>query len=717
VRPTRTLAAAALAGLTLLAYSNALTGGFVLDSRVLILEDPRLRALSVQNLSDIFTRSYWWPYTPSNLYRPLTTLSYLVNYTVLGNGTNPFGYHLVNIALHLVNVLLVYFLARRFCDGSDADATSPGSDRHAWLALLLAAAWAVHPLSTEAVTYIMGRADLLAAMSVLGGFLSYLRAARDPRRIHWGWFALTLAIETAGMFAKESAVVLPAIIVLYELLVRRGEGDEVTDAPRPRGKKLSRVHAPQQTSPAAVSVWLALLLAPIAAFLVQRQSAIATSLPPEPFVDNPIAHAGFLQGPLTALAVIGRYLWLAAVPLKLSSDYSYVQVPLADGRLIDWFAWATVAVIAAVAVIAIVRRERLLAFALGSALITFLPTSNLLFPTGTIMAERLLYLPLVGLTGALVLAADRAADRIRTHAAAFAVLATIVVLFGARTWVRNRDWRDDVTLWTSAVKASPNSFKAHKGLADALYDANPSNPDWKRITSEADRSIAILDSVPDTMSVPAAYRRAIGFFLDWGDALRESNDASADTARAAYARSVVLAERHLAVVQALSREPGSPNATSAMLADAHALLATAYRRAGDTQKSLDAARQALLAQPLNPTAYRTLAASLTLARQYDTAAVALLTGFMVTGDADLRQALVDVYRAGLDTEGCAVKQGPSGVVLNPACAIVHRHLCVANNEAIRVQRQLGRTDLVQQLEMTGASIYGCAAPSDAPSGK
>jgi hypothetical protein len=61
-------------------------------------------------------------------------------------------------------------------------------------------------------------------------------------------------------------------------------------------------------------------------------------LPPEPFVDNPIAHAGFLQGPLTALAVIGRYLWLAAVPLKLSSDYSYAQVPLASGRLIDWFA-------------------------------------------------------------------------------------------------------------------------------------------------------------------------------------------------------------------------------------------------------------------------------------------------------------------------------------------------------------------------------------------
>jgi tetratricopeptide (TPR) repeat protein len=83
-----------------------------------------------------------------------------------------------------------------------------------------------------------------------------------------------------------------------------------------------------------------------------------------------------------------------------------------------------------------------------------------------------------------------------------------------------------------------------------------------------------------------------------------------------------------------------------MLADAHALLATAYRRAGDTQKSLDAARQALAAQPLNATAYRTLAASLTLARQYDTAAVALLTGFMVTGDADLgRRSWTSTARA------------------------------------------------------------------------
>ena len=710
MRPTRTLAAAALIGLTLLAYSNAFTGAFVVDSRVLILEDPRLRSVTAQNLSDIFNRSYWWPYTDSNLYRPLTTFSYLLNYAVLGNGTNPFGYHAVNIALHIGNVLLVYLLALRLGGQSDAEPASTDSDPESWLPLLLAALWAVHPLSTEAVTYVMGRADLLAAMSVFGGFLCYLRATENPGRIDWRWFGLTIAIETAGVFAKESAVTLPAIVALYELVL--GQARATSRASTVTSDRRRR-STPKEISPAAVAIRVGLLLLPVAAYLVQRQAAIATGLPPEPYVDNPIAHAGLLRGRLTALAVMGRYLWLALVPLKLSSDYSYAQIPLADGRGVDWLAFATVAIVAAVAVLAMIRGSRLLAFALGAALASFLPTSNLLFPTGTIMAERLLYLPLVGLMGALVMAVHAVAERAHVRSAAVTVLAVVVLVFGGRAWLRNRDWRDDVAVWTSAVAASPNSFKAHKGLADALYDANPSNPDWPRITSEADRSLAILDALPDTLNVPGAYRRAIGFFLDYGDALRESNASTA----AVYARAVAIAERHLAVVQALNRQPGSPGATPAALADAQALLATAYRRAGDASKSLEAARQALQAQPLSPTAYRTLATSLTLARQYDTAAVALLTGFMVTGDVELRQTLIDVYRAGLDTEGCAVNQGPNGVVLNPACGIVHRHLCTATAETIRVQRQLGRTDLVQQLELTATRSYGCPAPPPASSGK
>src|SRR5581483_11965757 len=145
---------AALFLLTLLAYSNSFGGGFVLDNRGLILNDPRIREASASNLGLIVDHTYWWPNGESGLYRPFATLSYLFNYAVLGNGAQPAGYHWINFLLHAANVLLVFFLARRLLSSS-----SP--------AFFIAALWAVHPVLTEAVTNIVGRADLLAAMGVL----------------------------------------------------------------------------------------------------------------------------------------------------------------------------------------------------------------------------------------------------------------------------------------------------------------------------------------------------------------------------------------------------------------------------------------------------------------------------------------------------------------------------------------------------------------------
>src|SRR5262245_18440700 len=90
--PTRLwLACAGLCALTWLAYSNSFTGGLVLDNKVLLLEDVRVRVVTPENISLIFQKSYWWPYIESALYRPVTTLSYLFNYAVLGNGREPAG--------------------------------------------------------------------------------------------------------------------------------------------------------------------------------------------------------------------------------------------------------------------------------------------------------------------------------------------------------------------------------------------------------------------------------------------------------------------------------------------------------------------------------------------------------------------------------------------------------------------------------------------------
>lgn len=104
-----------------------------------------------------FRHTYWWPYGESGLYRPFTTLTCLFNYAILGNVDRPGGYHWINLFLHAGNVLLLYLLARRLI-------------REYGPSVFLAALWAVHPVLTESVTNIVGRADLLAGLALLGGF-------------------------------------------------------------------------------------------------------------------------------------------------------------------------------------------------------------------------------------------------------------------------------------------------------------------------------------------------------------------------------------------------------------------------------------------------------------------------------------------------------------------------------------------------------------------
>ena len=155
-------ARAALAAIALAAYCTSFGLGLAQDSKTIITSDARLQALTADNVGLILTKNYWWPKAGDGLYRPVTTLSFLVNYSVFGNGPNPSGYHVVNFLLHAANVWLLFELALLIFG-------------RAGPAFFAAALWAVHPIGTESVTSIVGRADLLAAMAVLGGLLLYIR--------------------------------------------------------------------------------------------------------------------------------------------------------------------------------------------------------------------------------------------------------------------------------------------------------------------------------------------------------------------------------------------------------------------------------------------------------------------------------------------------------------------------------------------------------------
>src|ERR1043166_7364837 len=540
-----------LGAVVLFTFANTLHNtGFALDNKFIILEDPRLREAKKENLKLIFQQDYWWPKAVSGLYRPLTTLSYMFNYAVLGNADTSTGYHWVNFFLHWANAVLVYFSVLALMEKQ-------------WPALFAAAVFATHPIVVESVSNIIGRADLFATLWLLAGFLCYAKSTtiqekRKPSRTSltglgiasaglagfvlccglypalvpadlrnsvaivvalvvlgattlafgctaggWGrlpWLLLLMLATAVGVFCKESAVVVLGVVGLYDFVFR------------------IRKQHPNWLVNLASNFWgfalqgYVVLAAPFLALWYVRSWVFEHLRPPElPFVDNPLVGADFWTARMTAIKVIGKYFWLLLWPQTLSCDYSYNQIPMVNwhfNTLEDWKAIIALVAVVTVLFVAIrnYHRNKPLFFFIFFFIGTFLPTSNLLRIIGSIMAERFMYMPSIGYAGCLVVAVyamcrhvipqldiSAWAQRIWLQVVARSVLSLVVLGYGVRAFIRNFDWEDDERLWTQAVQACPDSFKTHKSLAFALYEKDPEGKNIDRIIDEAEKALKVTD--------------------------------------------------------------------------------------------------------------------------------------------------------------------------------------------------------------------------------
>ena len=224
----------------------------------------------------------------------------------MGDGPNPAGYHWFNFILHGVNIGLVYLLGFAIFEQAPA-------------ALLLSAIWGLHPLQTEAVTNVVGRADMLAAFGVLAALLSYRQALLSSGWRYAAWLAALALAVTTGVFSKESAVVVVGVIALYDFTFVRGRSWQ-----------------------ARIPGYIAAAV-PCLVYLYVRAQVIA-SAPYEqvPFTDNPLVGAGFWTARITAVKVLGGYLQLLVLPARLSFDYSYNAIPLFGWKLSDWEDWKAI---------------------------------------------------------------------------------------------------------------------------------------------------------------------------------------------------------------------------------------------------------------------------------------------------------------------------------------------------------------------------------------
>lgn len=477
-----------------LAYVNSLGNGFALDDVPLVRDDPRIRSLS--NLPGLLLEPYWNEEGPaSGLYRPLATVSFALNRAVLGAG--PAGFHVVNVLAHATVSALLWAAAR-----------AAGAGRLA--SLLAGLLFALHPVHTEAVANVAGRAELLAAAGALGAFLLHARARREeagPRR--WLAGAAAAALYLGGLLSKETAILAPLLFALDDALAR----------PRARGRRAGG-------APGAAYLGYLLALG-VGLFLRSRALGGLRGAETAVFLDNPAAFEGTGTRISTALWVLARYAGLMLWPARLCSDYSYDAVPSvrspADPRL-----WAGVAVLLLLLAAsgAARRAGRPVAIGAASFLVFLLPASNLLFPAGVLMAERLAYLPSAGVCLAAghafsLLAGEGSRRRPSPlrRGGAIVLAAAVLAALGARAMARNPVWRDNATLALNDVEIMPRSAKLQAGAGIAFHERG-------RLDEAEARYREAIGIYPDYAQIH--YNLGV-LLLDRGRAL----EAAAELARAA----------------------------------------------------------------------------------------------------------------------------------------------------------------------------------------
>lgn len=440
---------ALLLALVLLVYANTLRNDFTMDDDLYILRNAQVKSPSVTGL--------FKPTSYNNVFRPVAFGSYALNWAL--GGANPFGYHFLDLLLHAAVTLLLYLLLRQLLEDLQQGTTI------AWVAALI---FAVHPIHTEAVASIAGRSELLAAGFLLGAWLLHL----FDRPV------LAVFCFLLALLSKESAVAFVPLVL-------------AGDYARGKFKPLYRYGVIAGASAA----YLGLL------WKVQGGRFGEKAIN---FLDNPLAHLPASLRILNAIRTAWKYVGLHVFPATLSCDYSYNSILLYANR------WHTApAAMAALLVVAIwiwtfrtQRREWFLAG--GIYLLTFAVTANILVPTGTIMGERLAYLPSAGFCLLVALIWVRFANR--TKRLAVAVLVLILTALGTRTVARNLDWHDNFTLFSAGVKAVPGSAKMHCNLAIQYYFRHQLDDAGR----EAQIALRIYPDLPDALGYSALFEASQG---------------------------------------------------------------------------------------------------------------------------------------------------------------------------------------------------------------
>jgi hypothetical protein len=425
-----------IVALALLASGVGFHNGFAYDDRWIIVENARVHSLN--RPWQLFGQTYWPTTRGASLYRPMTILIYAIQWAI-GRGS-PLVFHLVNIALYVVDSVLVLLLGLQCLPR--------------WGAWVAAALFAVHPVHVEAVANVVGQAELWTALVLLSAVLIYVRERHGGVTLPRESAMIIVGLFVVGMLIKENAIVLPALLVIAELFLVRD-----TRPWRERADLLL-----------SLLLWMTMFAVAFLWMRVHVTGDIGGD------TEHPaLRHLSMGQRSILMLGLVPEFGRLFVWPNHLSADYSPQMVPGYSGWHASMLPGVMLLLCLAILCGAAWRRAPAVLFGVAWLVIALSPVANILIPSGILIAERTLLVPSVGVMLAVGMAVPWVIERLRTQARAVRIaaaggLALLLTLGTARSAERTRTWKSNDAVFSSLVIDAPLSFKAHYVNGGMLWD-------------------------------------------------------------------------------------------------------------------------------------------------------------------------------------------------------------------------------------------------------
>jgi tetratricopeptide (TPR) repeat protein len=425
-----------------LVYMGSLQNGFIWDDDLVITHNDFVK--SWKNFPMIFTKAYLSPFSPleegvypgsgETTYRPVVTISYFLDYAIWK--MNPFGYHLTNLAWHLLNVLLLFSFAGLLL-------------KKRWGAFWVALLFAVHPVNSEAVSVISFREDLLVFFFYIGAWILFILKDRAPGK-QQGVFSLASAsCFFLALFSKEMAITLPITLIVYDYFFTFGQKwKELVSQARSR-----------------YGLYFLIAFFYLGVWFYFKQEGLTASYP----YPGGSLYTNFL----TMTKVFAVYLQWILFPFRVHPTLQSTFPPIMAHSILEPKVLFSIGVIFAYAltVLMLRKKKREISFALLWFCVALLPVSNLI-PIASIIASRYLYLPLAGFSMVIVLFFLKIFElRVPLISDAFwkrLVLdfsIIVLALLSMITVLMHPIWKNNISLWTKISSAYPRDPDSHLNLA------------------------------------------------------------------------------------------------------------------------------------------------------------------------------------------------------------------------------------------------------------